>query len=59
MTTPPTILSFLDAGTIIATNIPYSATLNALTADAGSTLPAAIPMAVPAAQLGSAMAMAP
>ncbi len=51
--------SFLAAGIIMATNIPYNATLRALTAEAGRTLPATIPMEVPAAQHGSAIVMAP
>ncbi len=57
--TPPTTLPVFAAGMIIATNIPYNATLNALTTETGITLPAATPIAVPIAQPGSAMAMAP
>ena len=59
ITTPPTTLFVLEAGIMIAMNIPYSATLKALTTDAGSTLPATIPMAVPIDHPGSATAMAP
>ena len=59
ITTPPTILSVLAAGMMMAINIPYSATLKALTIDAGRMLPATIPKAVPSDQPGRAIAIAP
>ena len=59
ITTPPTLLLVLDTGTIMAINMPYSATLKALTIETGRILPATIPRAVPKDQLGRAMAIAP
>ena len=58
-TTPPTIRLAFAAGMMMAMNMPYRATLSALTRDTGRTLPATTPMAVPKAQLGRAIVMAP
>ena len=43
----------------MARNIPYSATLNALTIRAGSKLPMKMPSAVPAAHIGMDAVIAP
>ena len=59
ITTQPTALSSLEAGTMIATNMPYNATLNALTMAVGRIFPAMMPKAVPKDQLGIAMSIAP
>ena len=45
-------------GIMIAKNIPYSATLSALTMRSGSALPARMPSAVPPAHAGAASKMA-
>ena len=56
----PIMILFLRAGgKIIAKNIPYRATLNALTTLIGRMLPAIIPAAVPNAQAGDATTIAP
>ena len=56
----PQITLFVRAGgMMIAKNIPYNATLRALTTDAGRILPAIIPTAVPLAQENPARINAP
>ena len=60
MTTSAATMRFLRAGgMMIAKNIPYSATLSALTTRSGSALPAIMPSAVPMAQAGAASRIAP
>ena len=44
---------------MIAKNMPYKATLSALTARKGSAFPAMMPQAVPPAQAGAANRIAP
>ena len=58
-TSPATTRLFLAGGMMMAKNIPYSATLRALTARSGRALPARMPRAVPQAQAGAASRMAP
>ncbi len=54
-----TALSAFTGGMMMARNMPYSATLRALTSRPGSRLPMMIPRAVPTAQDGTDTAMAP
>ena len=56
---PAIRLFFLAGGMITARNIPYRATLNALTSRKGRILPAIVPSAVPSAQQGAADKTAP
>ena len=58
-TRPHTTLSFLACGIITAKNIPYRATLKALTKRSGSRLPAITPSAVPIDQNGMVVVIAP
>ena len=58
-TTPPKTLFFFVGGMTIAKNMPYNATLSALTAEAGRIFPATIPIAVADDHAGSASAIAP
>ena len=50
---------FRAGGMMIAKNMPYSATLSALTTRSGSALPAIMPSAVPTAHPGAASKIAP
>ena len=59
ITSTATTLFFRAGGMIMARNMPYRATLRALTTRTGSRLPAMMPSAVPMAQAGAASAMAP
>ena len=58
-TRPATTRLFRAGGMMIARNMPYSATLKALTARSGSRFPAIIPRAVPIDHAGAATRMAP
>ena len=57
-TIPKITLFFLAGGIKMARNIPYKATLKALTRRSGSRFPAMAPRAVPTAQQGDANKMA-
>ena len=58
-TNAATILLFLAGGMMMAKNMPYRATLSALTARSGSAFPAKMPQAVPPAHAGAASRIAP